>query len=42
MNKEQRQFLRINARAVAHVKNIETGRIRRALTKDVAVEGYAL
>ena len=42
MNQERRQFIRINARAVAHVKNIKTGRIRRALTKDVSGGGICL
>ena len=42
MGQERRQFIRVNMRLVTFMKVLETGKVRRTLTKDISGTGLCL
>ena len=42
MDQERRQFIRLNTRLTVIFKNLKTGKVRRALTKDLSGAGMGL
>ena len=42
MQQERRQFIRIRSRLTTLIKHLDTGKVRRALTKDISAGGVCL
>ena len=42
MGEERRQFIRATSRLTAFIKYVDTGKVRRALTKDVSAGGMCV
>ena len=42
MGEEQRRFIRIQSRLMTFIKHLDTGKVRRALTRDVSAAGVCL